>query len=100
VLSRREILGHEQVKDPSAALLYKMLPADPKPDEPARMGWERPILHARIDAGDGRTLHVPNVHLKFKRPTDVDGQSKCVPGLTPTAGRRPQDGPRASSSRP
>jgi len=85
VLSRREILGHEQVMDPSAAPLYKMLTADPRPEEPARMGWERPILHVRIDAGGGGTLHVLNVHLKSKRPTDVEGQSTGVPGLPPYA---------------
>src|SRR3712207_754350 len=85
VLSRREILGHEQIMDPSAAPLYKMLTADPRPEEPARMGWERPILHVRIDAGGGGTLHVLNVHLKSKRPTDVEGQTTGVPGLPPYA---------------
>ena len=37
-------------------------------------GVERPILHVRVDVGSGRVLHVVNVHLKSKIPTDIPGQ--------------------------
>jgi endonuclease/exonuclease/phosphatase family metal-dependent hydrolase len=36
--------------------------------------WERPILHVRLDLGGGRSLHVLNLHLKSKLPTDISGQ--------------------------
>lgn len=44
---------------------------------PVAIGIERPILHARIDidhAAPGRLLHVINVHLKSKIPSDIPGQ--------------------------
>ena len=36
--------------------------------------WERPILHAEIDLGGNRILHVLNLHLKSKIATDIAGQ--------------------------
>lgn len=90
VLSRYEILGQDQYMNRfSPAPLYKMVTADPPPQEPEPIGWERPILHVRIDIGGGRTLHVLNAHLKSKAPTDIKGQNKDVPGppLPPFAWR-------------
>ena len=43
------------------------------------VGIERPILHVTVDVG-GQTLHVINVHLKSKIPTDIPGQK--IDGFT------------------
>ena len=80
VLSRREILGQEQYMNRFCpAPLYKKVTADPPPAEPEPIGWERPILHVRIGLEGGKTLHIFNVHLKSKAPTDIVGQNKDVP---------------------
>jgi endonuclease/exonuclease/phosphatase family metal-dependent hydrolase len=43
--------------------------------EAEKMSWERPILACSIRVG-GKLLHVLNVHLKSKRPTDIPEQKK------------------------
>ncbi|HEV2782636.1 MAG TPA: endonuclease/exonuclease/phosphatase family protein [Actinophytocola sp.] len=68
VLSREQLLN-ELVEAP----LYRTLTALPPEQEPRKIGIERPILHVRLDI-DGTVLHVINVHLKSKIPTDIDGQ--------------------------
>ena len=84
VLSRREILGQEQYMNRFCpAPLYKKVTADPQPAEPEPIGWERPILHVRIGLEGDKTLHVFNVHLKSKAPTDIVGQNKDVPDPKP-----------------
>jgi endonuclease/exonuclease/phosphatase family metal-dependent hydrolase len=73
VVSRFPILGVQQRKDATLAPSYKKVTASPA--ETARpVEWERPILHVRLDVGGGRTLHVVNLHLKSKLPSDVNGQ--------------------------
>jgi hypothetical protein len=57
--------------------------ADPQPAEPEPIGWERPILHVRIGLEGDKTLHILNVHLKSKAPTDIVGQNKDVPDPKP-----------------
>ena len=84
VLSRREILGQEQYMNRFCpAPLYKRVTADPEPAEPEPIGWERPILHVRIGLEGDNTLHIFNVHLKSKAPTDIVGQNKDVPDPKP-----------------
>lgn len=55
-----------------------------KVSEAERITWERPILHVQIRLPGGQTLHVVNLHLKSKRPTDIKGQK-----LTPYTWKTP-----------
>ena len=55
----------------SQSRAYRRLTALP-PDAVA-VGIERPILHVTVDAG-AAILHIINVHLKSKIPTDIPGQ--------------------------
>ncbi len=41
-----------------------------------KIGWERPVLHVKIELPDGQLLHVINVHLKSRIPTDISNQKK------------------------
>jgi endonuclease/exonuclease/phosphatase family metal-dependent hydrolase len=74
VASLHPITGHEQilnklVKEPR----YRRLTAVPADAEAQPIGIERPVLHVRVDIGPF-LLHVINVHLKSKIPTDIPGQ--------------------------
>jgi endonuclease/exonuclease/phosphatase family metal-dependent hydrolase len=76
VLSRFPIQEHQQLKNTSGAPAYQKVTAQP-PETVARpVEWERPILYARLDMGGGRSLHLYNVHLKSKLPTQITGQKK------------------------
>lgn len=55
-------------------LSYQRLTAIPPDPAPVTIGIERPVLHVQVTLPDGRTLHVINVHLKSKIPTDIPGQ--------------------------
>ncbi|MFD7256382.1 endonuclease/exonuclease/phosphatase family protein [Streptomyces sp. NPDC059874] len=72
------VLKHQQLKnDLVAEPRYQRLTAQPPDPGPVPIGIERPILHAQIDidhAAPGRLLHVINVHLKSKIPSDIPGQ--------------------------
>lgn len=75
VATRLPVLGHDQLRnDLVLEPLYRRLTADPPDAAPTVIGVERPILHVRVDVGSGRVLHVVNVHLKSKIPTDIPGQ--------------------------
>ncbi len=77
VLSRFEVAGYEQYKHEYApAPWYRMVTAEGADKEAEEVTWERPILHARLQVAQDRVLHVINVHLKSKIPTDVPGQKK------------------------
>lgn len=74
VASTLPVLGHAQVMNelvekPS----YKKLTAVPE-EEAKLIGVERPVLHVRVELPDGLPLHVINVHLKSKIPTNINGQ--------------------------
>lgn len=85
VLSRFEITDHAQHKHDYAPAPYYRTVTDKDTEadvdeallkeEAEKMNWERPILACRIRAG-GKLLHVLNVHLKSKRPTDIPEQKK------------------------
>lgn len=80
VASRLPILKHEQLLHELApAPLYRKVTAIPPETEATEVRWERPLLHVQLDAGGGRVLHVLNLHLKSKLPTDVAGQ-RLKPG--------------------
>ncbi|MER5503450.1 endonuclease/exonuclease/phosphatase family protein [Streptomyces sp. NPDC002561] len=72
------VIKHQQLKnDLVNEPRYQRLTANPSDAAPVAIGIERPILHAQIDidhAAPGRLLHVINVHLKSKIPSDIPGQ--------------------------
>jgi endonuclease/exonuclease/phosphatase family metal-dependent hydrolase len=69
VLARRQ-LRNDLVTEPR----YLRLTAVPADAGPVPIGVERPILHVELDGVGGRSLHLINVHLKSKIPTDIPGQ--------------------------
>ena len=77
ILSRFPFIAHARqiIRDSSGPRpAYRVATADP-PDQTADpLEWERPILYGQVDLGDGRLLHVLNVHLKSKLATDITGQ--------------------------
>jgi endonuclease/exonuclease/phosphatase family metal-dependent hydrolase len=74
VLSRFPILERQQLKNEQGAPSYKKATAIP-PETVARpVEWERPILYVKLDAGAGRVLHVLDLHLKSKLPSEIPGQ--------------------------
>lgn len=75
VVSRLPIVASRQLRNQLVATpSYKRLTALPPDAEAVDIGVERPILHVEVDLGGGRRLHVVNVHLKSKIPTDIPGQ--------------------------
>ncbi|MEV0730924.1 endonuclease/exonuclease/phosphatase family protein [Polymorphospora sp. NPDC050346] len=77
VVSHHPVLAHRQLRnDLVARPRYTRLTAVPADTAPVEIGVERPVLHVELDlaqVGGGR-LHVVNVHLKSKIPTDIPGQ--------------------------
>lgn len=74
VLSRFPVTGRQQLKNSMGAPSYQKATAIP-PETVARpVEWERPILYVKLDVGGGRTLHLLNLHLKSKLPTEIPGQ--------------------------
>ncbi|MBK7897782.1 MAG: endonuclease/exonuclease/phosphatase family protein [Anaerolineaceae bacterium] len=63
-------IKHQYAPKPS----YREVTADPPKAAARDITWERPILYVKIDLDAGRMLHLLNVHLKSKRPSNVQGQ--------------------------
>lgn len=57
------------------APVYRKVTARPPEPEAKLVQWERPILYARLALPDG-PLHVINLHLKSRLPSEVQGQSE------------------------
>lgn len=75
ILSRFEIAEHHQYKhDFALAPRYQKVTAKPEEGEAKAVTWERPTLYAKIKFDETRLLHIINVHLKSRLPTDVAGQ--------------------------
>ena len=53
---------------------YRLLTAKPEDKETTELTWERPILHTTVQLPNGLPLHIINVHLKSKNPTNITGQ--------------------------
>lgn len=75
VVTHLPVLAHQQLRndlvdEPS----YRRLTANPADPAPVQIGVERPILHVQLEMSGPLTLHVVNVHLKSKIPTDIPGQ--------------------------
>jgi endonuclease/exonuclease/phosphatase family metal-dependent hydrolase len=75
ILSRFPILDRQQYKNKFAPPpSYRMVTAEPPQAGAQEITWERPILYAKIQLENDRVLHLVNVHLKSKIPTNVPGQ--------------------------
>ncbi|MBC7950198.1 MAG: endonuclease/exonuclease/phosphatase family protein [Rhodospirillaceae bacterium] len=77
ILSRFPIMEHRQlwhdlVEPPD----YRTVTAEPCPERPAPVEWDRPILHAVLDLPGGHPLHVVNVHLRAPRAAWLAGQKE------------------------
>ena len=53
---------------------YKKVTADPPMQRASKVRWERPILYAKLRLRDQVDLHVINLHLKSRIPTNIRGQ--------------------------
>jgi endonuclease/exonuclease/phosphatase family metal-dependent hydrolase len=74
VLSRFPVLERQQVRNQHGAPSYQKVTAIPRETVARPVEWERPILYVRLDLGGTRVLHVLNLHLKSKQPSDIPGQ--------------------------
>lgn len=75
VLSRFPIISTQVIRDSSGPRpSYQMATASPPDTTSTPLEWERPMLYVQLDLGDGRLLHVINVHLKSKLATQIPGQ--------------------------
>lgn len=77
VVTRLPVVAAQQLQNTLIAKpQYLRLTADPPDPEPIEITAERPILHVTLDIGQfgGGQLHVINVHLKSRIPTDIPGQ--------------------------
>ncbi len=73
ILSRFEILERKQ-HNPADEPHYRKVTAAPPEPNAKPISWERPILYAKLKLDATRVLHVMNLHLKSKIPTDIPGQ--------------------------
>lgn len=74
ILSRYEILEHHQyLHDYAPSPRYQKVTAQPEEREAREISWERPILHARIGLPNNMAVEVINLHLKSRRPTNIQG---------------------------
>jgi len=75
ILSRFQIVEHHQYKhDFAPAPRYQKVTATPPETEAKPLTWERPALYAKLQVDGARTLHVINLHLKSKIPTNINGR--------------------------
>jgi endonuclease/exonuclease/phosphatase family metal-dependent hydrolase len=76
IMSRWQIQHHEQYfHEFTDKPMWRKITTIPPEQSADEIGWERPILYAKIGLGDNKTLHVINLHLKSMNPTKIDGQN-------------------------
>lgn len=74
-LSRYPIVRHQQLwNDLVAPPRYKFETAEPQMPDLENIGWDRPVLHAEINLGNDRLLHVFNLHLRAPLASFIPGQ--------------------------
>ncbi|HEU5475503.1 MAG TPA: endonuclease/exonuclease/phosphatase family protein [Actinophytocola sp.] len=74
VATHLPVLAFRQLRNDLVAMpLYRRLTAVPADTAAVEIAVERPVLHVELDLAGSR-LHVINVHLKSKIPTDIPGQ--------------------------
>jgi endonuclease/exonuclease/phosphatase family metal-dependent hydrolase len=71
ILSRFPILDWRQVWHHLMPPPHHYAPNDPA--TPVSLDWDRPLMQARLDIGNGRVLHLLNLHLKAPRAAFVPG---------------------------
>lgn len=77
ILSRFPIVAERQIRhDLAPAPLYRMTTSDPPAKRARPVRWDRPALHAAVDLGKGRLLHVVNLHLRAPLASFVPGQKE------------------------
>ncbi len=77
IASRFPIKSIEQLKHRFAAKpRYQKVTAVPPELEAKDVTWERPLLYVKLDLGNEEILHVINLHLKSKRPANINGQKQ------------------------
>jgi predicted extracellular nuclease len=74
-LSRFPIAAIEIIRDSAGPRpSYQHFTAQPADTTADPVEWERPILYVQVDIGQGRTVHVINLHLKSKLASSIPGQ--------------------------
>jgi len=74
ILSRYEIVEHHQYMNEYApSPRYQKVTALPEEREAREISWERPILHAKVQLPNNMVVDVINLHLKSRRPTNIQG---------------------------
>ncbi|HUS76009.1 MAG TPA: endonuclease/exonuclease/phosphatase family protein [Methanothrix sp.] len=74
ILSRYDIVEHDQyLHEYAPAPRYKKVTALPEEDAAREISWERPILHAKVQLPNNMVVDVINLHLKSRRPTNIQG---------------------------
>lgn len=77
VVSRYGILNKIQIKnDLIPAPQYRKTTEIPQSNNAEPVTWERPILYTKIKVRDDFIIHLINLHLKSRVPTDITGQKK------------------------
>jgi endonuclease/exonuclease/phosphatase family metal-dependent hydrolase len=74
ILSKYDILEqHVYMHEYAPSPRYQKVTAQPEEHEAGEVSWERPILHAKIKLPNDTVLDVINLHLKSRRPTNIQG---------------------------
>ncbi|MCX6672652.1 MAG: endonuclease [Methanothrix sp.] len=74
ILSRYDIVEHDQyLHEYAPSPRYKKVTALPEESEAKEISWERPILHAKVQLPNNMVVDVINLHLKSRRPTNIQG---------------------------
>jgi endonuclease/exonuclease/phosphatase family metal-dependent hydrolase len=74
-LSRYPIVRHRQLwNDLVSPPRYRFEMAEPALPETSKIPWDRPVLHTEIKLGNGRLLHVFNLHLRAPLASFIPGQ--------------------------
>lgn len=75
VVARPEVESVRQYNyDKIEAPLYRTTTAEPPPSEAEEVAAERPFLYTELQLDGGQTLHLFNLHLKSRSPTNISGQ--------------------------
>lgn len=77
ILSRFPIVASRQIRHRLVPPpRYRPTTAQPPVDTAAPVEWDRPLLHAEIDLGQGPRLHVINLHLRAALAAFIPGQKE------------------------
>ena len=75
ILSSHPIIHSEQYRNVHIDnLQYRKVTAEPSEPEAKDIRWERPILYAQVSLPESINLHLINLHLKSRLPSNIPGQ--------------------------